>query len=376
MDGRRRSNRILALGILASLVFHLVFAGWARSRPPRVLPANDTTELVFFEVKPPEPKPEPPKVEPPRPEPVKPAPPRPPAPKLAKVEPPAPPPPAAEPPASDVPRADSPRLDVPRAFADGTIPLPRASLYLTLDAGVEDEGGLHGLEASKDLAADTARESVARGKVARGMVHPYYAQLGKVLMKHWDADRAVSSTGLKGLTEQWAQNTKLWNEIWLEHAGQYGKSGRPLDAPPVDNRMVPGAPGAPIAMGDLQQRRQVAKAMGEQFKTSRRAEIRVTQNEEGKAIKVELIKPSNDEHVDKEAVIDVRAAAEQLPPPPPEALNGRKTLVSTWEFELIVSITPPVPTFSFEFDEVLGFVDTRMPLDRRIYKKVRLLAVE
>jgi TonB family protein len=274
-----------------------------------------------------------------------------------------------------VPRADSPRLDVPRAFADGTVPLPRASLYLTLDAGVEEEG-LHGLEASTDLAGDTARESVSRGKVARGMVHPYYAQLGKTLMKHWDADRAVSATGLKGLTEQWAQNTRLWNEIWLEHAGQYGKSGRPVDAPAVDNRMVQTAPGAPIAMGDLQQRRAVQKAMGEQFKSSRRAEIRVTQDAEGKLLKVELVKPSNDEHVDKEALLDVKAAAEQLPPPPPEALNGKTTLVSTWEFELIVSITPPVPTFSFEFDEVLGFVDTRMPLDRRIYKKVRLLAVE
>src|SRR5579871_5789946 len=162
MEGRRRSNRILLVGVLASLVIHLVLAGYAKSRPPRVLPPNDVTELVFFEAKDPEPKPEPPMPEPPKAAKVEPVKPKVQAPKIAKVEPAPTPPPQAEappPPASDVPRADSPRLDSPRAFADGTVPLPRASLYLTLDAGVMDEGGLHGLEASTDLAGDTAKET-------------------------------------------------------------------------------------------------------------------------------------------------------------------------------------------------------------------------
>ena len=38
--------------------------------------------------------------------------------------------------------------------------------------------------------------------------------------------------------------------------------------------------------------------------------------------------------------------------------------------------TPPIPTFTFEFDEALGFIDARLPLDRRIYKKVRLVSVD
>ncbi len=376
MEGRRTSNRILALGILVSVVVHVAIAAWANTRPRRQVVPLPATELVFVEVTPPKP-PEPPQPKPP--EPAKAEPRRPErAPKaVAKAEPPPSAPPSATPPPSDVPRADAPRLDSPRVFEGGGVPLPSASLFYSPDGGAElGEGGLHGLEASADVAADTAKQAVARGKVDRGMVHPYYAQLGKTLMKHWNADRAVSASGLKGLTETWAQNSKLWNEIWLEHAAEYGKSGRPVDAPQVDARMIPSNPGAPLAMQDLQARKAVQKAMGDQFKSSRRAEIRVTQDEKGKLLKVELVKPSNDEHVDKEALLDVRAAAEQLPPPPPEALQGKKTLVSTWEFELIISITPPVPTFSFEFDEVLGFVDTRMPLDRRIYKKVRLLAVE
>ena len=57
-------------------------------------------------------------------------------------------------------------------------------------------------------------------------------------------------------------------------------------------------------------------------------------------------------------------------------MEGKKELVSLWQFELIVSVSPPVPSFSFEFDESLKFIDARMPLDRRIYKRVRLVSVQ
>jgi hypothetical protein len=127
---------------------------------------------------------------------------------------------------------------------------------------------------------------------------------------------------------------------------------------------------------DLEQRKELSKAMKEQFRMTRRAIIRVVQAVDGKLLKVELVQPSQDAKVDKEAIVDVRAAAEKLPPPPPEALEGKATLSSLWSFELVVSISPPVPTFSFEFDEALGVIDARLPLDRRIYKKVRLVSVE
>ena len=60
--------------------------------------------------------------------------------------------------------------------------------------------------------------------------------------------------------------------------------------------------------------------------------------------------------------------------PDPSALRGREQLVSTWAFELEISITPPVPAIAIEFDEVLG-VNVRLPLDRRIWKRVRLVGV-
>ncbi len=251
------------------------------------------------------------------------------------------------------------------------------------DAGVDDEPtpGLHAPRVSEDLVGDLAKETIGRGRVDRGLVHPYYSQLGKALMKNWDADRVLAQGGLKAYGQQLGENFKLSNQVWLNRAEAYGKSGNPLgptsaDAP-VNNRVAPmndriGGLPAP----DLAARQELARQNREIYKATRRATIRVVQDAQGKLLKVELVDPSNDPTVDREAVKDVRAAAEKLPTPPPEVTEHRTTISSLWSFELIISISPPVPTFTFEFDEALGFIDARLPLDRRIYKKVRLVSVE
>jgi hypothetical protein len=61
---------------------------------------------------------------------------------------------------------------------------------------------------------------------------------------------------------------------------------------------------------------------------------------------------------------------------PGEVLAGREELATLWEFEVEVSITPPVPVVGVEFDEALGHLDLRLPLDRRVWKRVRLVAIE
>ena len=366
---KRRFLLLLAL----SLLLHLGVVGLLLSRPRAPLPTEKPVELVLFEVSLPPPPAAEVAPEPPlparRPTPSKPAPvaaaPKPEPTPLAEA------PPQSEVPTSDIPIADSPRVSGP--------PLPSASLAWSLDAGEsleEQQVGLHAPSISKDLVADLTRETIGRGKVDRGLVHPYYSQLGKALLRNWDADRAVSSAGLKGFLDQMADNSVAWNKIWLENAERFGKSGSAFDSPTNvrgasrsgAERLIPGQ--------DLAARREVAKAMSEQMRQTKRAHIRVVQDKTGKLIKVELVKPSNDANVDRQAIVDVRSAAEKLPPPPEEAFSGRQTLVSIWEFELVISISPPVPTFTFEFDEVIGFVDARLPLDRRIYKQVRLLAVE
>lgn len=374
-------KRALAL----SLLVHGLFILWAVMKPPRPPPAKDSPiELALFEIfNPPPPEPTPP---PPAPEPVKPKKLEPP--RLAMRPPPAPEavdpaeqPELPQPPPSDLPRLDAP-MRVPGITEGGNgLQLPLA--MLGIDAGYlvqEERRGLHAPEIPKDLVGVTAKEALGRGRVARGMVHPYYVTLGKALIKQWDADRAVSATGLKGFVESTLENNRIWNGIWQEKARMYAKSGSPVSAEdlpkgpmrPINDRILPYGGNAV----DQQTRREIQKQMAEQFRATRRATIRVVQNREGQLTKVELVEPSNDEHVDREALTDVRAAAAKLPPPPPEALEGKEELSSLWSFELVVSITPPVPTFTFEFDEVIGFIDARMPLDRRIYKKVKLVSVE
>jgi hypothetical protein len=257
--------------------------------------------------------------------------------------------------------------------------VPSGSFGLGVDAGVEPEVGLRHPMGANELVTTLAKETLGRGRVERGLVHPYYTALGKALIKHWDADR-VAAAGLKGFTEQAAKNFKLLNDVWLERAAVFGQSGSPFDPSstgsgsgrraPV-NEQIKGISGV-----DLEAKKELQRTMAEQFKATRRATLRVVQDAQGHLVKVELVAPSNDETVDREALADVKAAAEKLPPPPPEALEGKTELSSLWSFELIVSISPPVPTFTFEFDEALGFIDARLPLDRRIYKKVRLVSVE
>ncbi len=395
------------VALLVSAAAHLAFAGWVATRPPETTPPKIVSaEMIFTEFPTAPTVEEPPKAVEATPPPAKiaarpvvraPPPVEPPPPRIAAipvVRPPVkdstPPPPPVEPPpaprATDVPREVTPQ-DVPRALpAD----VPRLALipssttvFMSVDAGVRREvevingGGLHGLEAPKDLVGVLTKETLGRGRVDRGLVHPYYSQLGKALLKNWDADR-VAKDGLKGLAEQTSQNVKLYNEIWAERAQAYTRTGSPLgEQGPGNNRRAPVNDRAGGISGvDLEQRKELAKVMKEEFKSVRRAVIRVVQDTEGKLLKVELVQPSQDANVDKEALTDVKNAAEKLPPPPAEALDGKTTLSSLWTFELIVSISPPVPTFSFEFDEALGFIDARLPLDRRIYKKVRLYSVE
>jgi len=104
--------------------------------------------------------------------------------------------------------------------------------------------------------------------------------------------------------------------------------------------------------------------------------VRIVQRADGQLVGVELVQSSVDSVVDAQALRDLRAAAERLPAPSPEALRGRSRVVSLWEFELDVSISPPLPVVAVQFDEVLGLLDARVPLDRRIYKLVRLVAVD
>lgn len=288
------------------------------------------------------------------------------------------------PPQDDAPKVaiETRKPPLPNEWNHKAVVLLSSSTYsLTLDAGAGAASTqmptLSAPRQAEAMLAKMAQQTVGEGRVDRGLVHSYYGQLGKALIKQWDADR-VARRGLKGFGEQLSANSKIYNELWAERAAAFGRSGSPLANETVSssrrapgNERIQGLPGV-----DLEARKELSREMARAFRATRAATFRVVQDTTGRLLSVELVQPSNDSQVDKEALKDVRAAAQRLPPPPDEVIAGRDHLTSLWSFELIVSISPPVPVFTFEFDEALGFVDARLPLDRRIYKKVRLVSVE
>jgi outer membrane biosynthesis protein TonB len=376
------SSRRLLLALALSLGLHALAWLWLEVRrgvapePPAAAPIAVTFDFVEVEVD--APKLPPPPSPPPAPPPVA---------KKPRLRPSEPPPALPEPPAvtkapvhEDVPREDSPRADVPAVDAPRGLLggpsrlLPSADAVSSLGGvAVPDAGVALGPQEStpERVVAETFRDTIGRGKVDRGLVHPYFSELGKSLLSHWDAERAVSAKGLSGFLDQARGNGREWGRIWNERAAAYGASGSPLDAkaPESSDRLPPG--GDP----SLEARRALRRQMREEFRASRRATVRVVQDARGKLLSVDLVTPSNDLAVDREAIADIRAAAERLPPPPAEAMEGRTTVESLWQFELIISISPPVPTLSIEFDAEMKLTDARLPLDRRIYKRVRLLSV-
>jgi TonB family protein len=229
--------------------------------------------------------------------------------------------------------------------------------------------------AAPALLGDWLREQAGRDRVENGLVHPYYGDVGRVLLGAWDAERAIERRGLSGYLAQAGENLRTFGRVWQRVAEGYGKTGAPalIDGRSERIKQLAALPEGPASASLLSA--EIQRQLRPAFSEGRSTLVRVTQATDGKLLSVELVSPSMDAEVDRAAVAGVRAAAEKLPMPPGEALEGRQKLVSLWEFELEISITPPLPIVAIEFDEVLGLSGVRLPLDRRIWKRVRLVAV-
>jgi len=101
----------------------------------------------------------------------------------------------------------------------------------------------------------------------------------------------------------------------------------------------------------------------------------VVQNAKGELLSADLEASSGDPELDAAALHDIRAAAATLPHPPARLVEGRDFVSSEWQFDLVVAVTPLAPVLTFEFDEALGSADAKVPLTRKVHKRVRLLAV-
>lgn len=229
---------------------------------------------------------------------------------------------------------------------------------------------------SRDPLRDWTRELAGRARVDSGLVHPYYRDVGRALLRAWDAEGAIKKHGLSGYLAEAGNNIRTFGRVWQQMAEGFGSTGSPglIDGGSARMKELSGLPAGPAR--DSLVGKDIQRQLRPAFSAGHVMLVRVTQAAaDGRLLTVELVSPSEDAEIDRAAIEDVRAAAQKLPVPPDDARAARDTFVSMWEFELEISITPPLPVIAVEFDEVLGLKDLRVPLDRRIWKRVRLVAV-
>ncbi len=233
-----------------------------------------------------------------------------------------------------------------------------------------------GTARADDALREWARDRAGRSRVENGVVHPYYRDVGHALLRAWNAEQALRARGISGYVAQAGDNLRTFGRVWQRMAQGFAGTGSAalVDGSSPRMKELSGLPAGPArdALVQAEIQRQLRPALSE----GHVATVRVTQAADGHLQSVELLSPSKDAGLDRAALDDVRAAARMLPVPPPEALAGRTQLVSIWELEVEISITPPIPVIGVELDEVLGLTDVRVPLDRRIRKRVRLVAVD
>jgi hypothetical protein len=215
-------------------------------------------------------------------------------------------------------------------------------------------------------------EDEGRARVERGLVDPWFADLGKALLRSWDVGRVIRTH--PDLATDLGRNASAYGKEWSERASAYGQTGSPLPAGAA-NPKVPETYGIAAPGNEVIAQGQATRLVHEQYQVVRRATVRVTQNARGELLSAELEASSGDPELDAAALYDIRASAAALPRPPERLVQGRDYVSSEWQFDLVVAVTPLAPVLTFEFDEALGTAEAKVPLTRKVHKRVRLLAV-
>ncbi|HYV47473.1 MAG TPA: energy transducer TonB [Myxococcaceae bacterium] len=253
----------------------------------------------------------------------------------------------------------------PVVLGDEGEPLPSSERYGWAGPG----SGIHAPRIPKDLVGETVAEAQGKHRAELGIVDPYFRDVAKALEGGWHADqRAPPPQTLAEAVRDFGTALQRYKDVWLEGADRYGKTGNPLP-PGVGEAFDHGV--LADASDHMKQVIGYQTLMSAGFTSVRRAVLRVVQDDTGKIVLVELVEPSRDREMDRQALADVRAAAEKLPPPPASLLGRKSQLSSFWTFEIKLRVIPPTTGIAFEFDE--KGVEPLVPFGHQVKKSVRLL---
>ncbi|HVE85052.1 MAG TPA: energy transducer TonB [Myxococcales bacterium] len=245
------------------------------------------------------------------------------------------------------------------------VPVPSEERYGWAGPG----SGIHAPRIPKDIMGEAAAEALGKRRAELGIVDPYFREVGKALEGSWHADqREPPPQSLAEAVRDFGKAIERFKDVWLEGADRFGKTGNPLPegvGQGFDHGVFASGSDQMKAMQGYQ------TLMSAGFTSVRRAVLRVVQDDSGKIVLVELVEPSRDRDMDRQALADVRAAAERLPPPPASLLGRKAQLSSFWTFEIKLRVIPPSTGIAFEFDE--KGIQPLVPFGHQVKKSVRLL---
>jgi hypothetical protein len=205
-----------------------------------------------------------------------------------------------------------------------------------------------------------------KARVQRGLVDPYFGQVSHALVKGWNPEPKGTQVSLANFVRNFEQNSATGMRIYGELAENYGRSG--------------GSPVGPDEPHGAQTQREAVQSlnrkMREAWKETRRTLVRITHGAGGLLQRVELVQSSANPEMDAEILRQLQQGELVLPVPPASGRGIHSPIRSVWSFQLVISISPPIPAVMGSFDEVTGKLDLRLPLDRRVYKYVELVSVD
>lgn len=357
---QRPSSRGLILALSASVVFHALLALFMLRAPPAPAPAHSAVplEIIITETTRPQAQTPRPVVPPQTPSPSRPRPVRRPAavasapasqtpaqtpPRTAAVE-----PPPSAPSAPDAPFLTPPVAQRPNLQPSMPDIAPEPELPPEEVAGIQAPTHV----TPEQMVRDTVKDTMAQARNDRGLVPPYFHELGQALFAAWHPEPAVEKLGPQTLASRDSVSLQDGFNAWRKRLETYGKSGSPLSDMQVARPPPPNGPldAAPNFAAQAAMQGQITHDVTER----RFALVRLTQDRRGRLVDLRLLKPSIHPEMDQAALRDFRKAGGSLPAPPEELLGSDPTLVSLWELELLHGYNTEYRDTSTNFSEALA----------------------
>ncbi|MGZ3457853.1 MAG: TonB family protein [Archangium sp.] len=172
---------------------------------------------------------------------------------------------------------------------------------------------------------------MAKRRAESGLTPSYFGDVGRVLEQRFRQSQAEAERG-QSPREKVAQKERDVSSVLSRSGEMEDPQAQPRRPDPLAS-----APAEHPSLGEAQQ--SLAYSLPYEWTHSEGATIvRLTQAADGRVLSIEILHPSGNGGLDQAVETSVRDLGEALPPPPPDVLKGRDSVVSEWKFELLRTV--------------------------------------